>query len=203
MVDAGIKQIRIPKSEFPLVQITTTNNELLAREEVAGLHYDFRYRIISEDRNRSSHWSEIVRYSMPNITTPFPYTNSTASRFRILKGGDVITATWSFPGDKEIQDLLDAETITIEESNYIKFFRDTTQYDVYVRWNDNNTTNLNDSGWEDWEYETTVSSTNFSILKRDVDVKRIEIAIQYPTTIKIRDYYNNKLTLFRGLSDTI
>jgi hypothetical protein len=191
MVDVGIKQVRISKSEFPFVQFTTTLNESLNREEVTALHYDFRYRVVSEDKNRFSHWSEIVRYPMPDVTTPFPFTDT--NRFSISKAGnpEVITAVWSFPGDAE------------SPSDYVKFFRDTTQYDVWVRWNNNNTTDLENPGWDEWEFETTVSSNNFSILKRDGDVKRIEIAIQIPTSIKIRDYYNNKLTLFRGLSGTI
>jgi hypothetical protein len=191
MVDVGIKQVRIPKSEFPFVQLTTTLNESLNREEVTALHYDFRYRVVSEDKNRFSHWSEIVRYPMPDVTTPFPFTGT--NRFSISKAGnpEVISAVWSFPGDSE------------NPSDYVKFFRDTTQYDVWIRWNNNNTTNLEDVGWSLWEYSATVSSNNFSILKRDADVKRVEIAIQIPTSIKIRDYYNNKLTLFRGLSGTI
>jgi hypothetical protein len=191
MVDVGIKQIRIPKSEFPLVQLSTTLNQSLNREEVTSLHYDFRYRVVSEDKNRFSHWSEIVRYPMPDVTTPFPFTDT--NRFSISKAGnpEVITAVWSFPGDSE------------NPSDYVKFFRDTTQYDVWIRWNNNNTTNLNDAGWTPWEYEATVSSNNFSILKKDGNVKRVEIAVQIPTTTKIRDYYNNKLTLFRGLSGTI
>jgi hypothetical protein len=191
MVDVGIKQIRINKSEFPLVQLTTTRNEALSRDEVDALHYDFRYRVVSEDKNRFSHWSEIIRYPMPDVTTPFPFTDT--NRFSISKptGTDVINAVWSFPGDAE------------SPSDYVKFFRDTTQYDVWLRWNNNNTTDLNNVGWTEWEFETTVSSNNFSILKKDGDVKRIEIAIQIPTTTKIRDYYNNKLTLFRGLSGTI
>jgi hypothetical protein len=191
MVDAGIKQIRISKSEFPLVQFTTTRNEALSREEVDSLHYDFRYRVVSEDKNRFSHWSEIIRYPMPDVTTPFPFVDT--SRFSISKAGnpEVITAVWSFPGDAE------------NPSDYVKFFRDTTQYDVWIRWNNNNTTDLNNVGWTDWEFEATVSSNSFSILKKDGDVKRIEIAIQVPTVVKIRDYYNNKLTLFRGLSGTI
>lgn len=191
MVDAGIKQIRIKKSEFPLVQFTTSYNDLLSREEVAALHYDFRYRVVSEDKNRFSHWSEIVRYPMPDVTTPFPFTDS--NRFSISKAGnpEVITAVWSFPGDSE------------SPSDYVKFFRDTNQYDIWVRWNNNNTTDLDDAGWTLWEFETTVSSNNFSILKKDGDVKRIEIAVQLPTVEKVRDYYNNKLTLFRGLSGTI
>ena len=193
MVDAGIKQIRIKKSEFPLVQFTTTYNDLLSREEVAALHYDFRYRVVSEDKNRSSHWSEIIRYPMPDVTTPFPFTAT--NRFSIsdtnTTDSKLITAVWSFPGDSE------------NPSDYVKFFRDTTQYDVWIRWNNNNTTDLNDAGWTLWEYEATISSNSFSILKKDGDVKRIEIAVQIPTTVKIRDYYNNKLTLFRGLSGTI
>lgn len=191
MVDAGIKQVKISKSEFPLVQFTTAYNQSLDREEVVGLHYDFRYRIVSEDKNRFSHWSEIIRYQMPDVTTPFPFTDT--NRFSISKptGTDVVNAVWSFPGDSE------------SPSDYVKFFRDTTQYDVWLRWNNNNTTNLNDPDWSNWEFEATVSSNNFSILKRDGDVKRIEIAIQIPTSTKIRDYYNNKLTLFRGISGTI
>jgi hypothetical protein len=191
MVDAGIKQIRIPKSEFPPVQLTITRNQSLNREEVTSLHYDFRYRVVSEDKNRFSHWSEIVRYPMPDVTTPFPFTET--NRFSITKAGnpEVITAVWSFPGDAE------------NPSDYVKFFRDTTQYDVWIRWNNNNTTNLEDAGWSQWEYSATVSSNNFSILKKDGNVKRVEIAVQIPTTTKIRDYYNNKLTLFRGLSGTI
>jgi hypothetical protein len=193
MVDAGIKQIRIKKSEFPLVQFTTTYNDLLSREEVAALHYDFRYRVVSEDKNRSSHWSEIIRYPMPDVTTPFPFTAT--NRFSIsdtnTTDSKLITAVWSFPGDSE------------NPSDYVKFFRDTTQYDVWIRWNNNNTTDLNDAGWTLWEYEATISSNSFSILKKDGDVKRIEIAVQVPTTLKVRDYYNNKLTLFRGLSGTI
>ena len=191
MVDAGIKKVRISKSEFPLVQFTTTYNNSLSREEVSALHYDFRYRIVSEDKNRVSHWSEIIRYTMPDVTTPFPFT--TTDRFSISKSGnpEVINAVWSFPGDLE------------NPTDYVKFFRDTTQYDVWLRWNNNNTTDLNDLGWSAWQYSATVSSNNFSILKKDGNVKRIEVAIQVPTTIKIRDYYNNKLTLFRGLSGTI
>lgn len=191
MADPGIKKVRLDKSEFPLVQITTSYNGSLSRDEISGSHYDFRYRVVSEDKNRYSHWSEIIRYSMPDVTTPFPFTDN--NRFSISKAGnpEVISAVWSFPGDSE------------SPTDYVKFFKDTTQYDIWLRWNNNNTTDLNNVGWTAWEYSATVSSNSFSILKKDSSVKRIEIAVQVPTTIKIRDYYNNKLTLFRGLSDTI
>lgn len=46
MVDANIKKLRIPKSNLPPIDSDT-------------LKYNIRYRIISDDRNRSSHWSPI------------------------------------------------------------------------------------------------------------------------------------------------
>jgi hypothetical protein len=191
MADEGIKKVVIKNEDLPPVQITTTYNNVLERLEVEGLHYDFRYRIISEDKNKFSHWSQIIRYPMPDVTTPFPYTAE--NRFSITKSGnpEMITAIWSFPGDSE------------NPSDYEKIFRKTSTYDIWLRWNNNNTTNLDDSGWTPWEFSTDESTNSFSILKKDVNVKRIEIAIQVSTTVKIRDYYNNKLTLFRGLSPTI
>ena len=169
----------------------TVNNVYTVRDYVEKLHYDFRYRVVSEDKNRFSHWAPVVRFTMPNVTTPFPYTAS--NRFSIAKSGnpEVITAVWSFPGD------------TDNPSDFEKIFRKTTSFDVWIRWNNNNTTNLNDAGWTPWEFKTTVSANSFPVSKKDGSVKRIEIAVQVPTTLKVRDYYNNKLTLFRGLSDTI
>ena len=207
MADAGIKKVKIPFEEFPLVQFTTLLNTETEREEVNSLYYDFRYRIISEDKNRFSHWSSIQRNIQPDITDPFPYTNAESNRFSVTKSGDIITAIWSFPGDSEIEQrmLLDPEDVNYmseEEANYIKIFRKTRTFDVWVRWTDDNTPTIEED-WEAWEYEATVSTNSFSILKRDVDVKRIEIAIQVPNIIKLRDFNNNNLTLFRGLSGTI
>jgi len=208
MVDAGIKKVRIPSEEFPFVQFATLFNTVTNREEVDYLYYDFRYRIVSEDKNRFSHWSSIERNIQPDVTTPFPFTQP--NRFSITKSGnpEVITAVWSFPGDAELEqraslDPSNIDYLSAEQVNYIKFFRKTRIYDVWIRWNNNNTTNLNDVGWTAWEFTASVSSNSFSILKKDGDVKRVEIAIQVPTTIKLRDYNNNKLTLFRGLSGTI
>jgi hypothetical protein len=190
MADAGIKKVTIKNEDLPPVQFTTIYNNVLNREEVDRLHHDFRYRIVSEDRNRFSHWAPIVRFRMPDVTTPFPYTADT--RFSITKSGnpEVVTAVWSFPGDTE------------NPSDYEKIFRKTTSFDIWVRWNDENTSDLNHPDWTSWEFVATVSANTFSTLKK-TGAKRIEVAVQVPTTVKIRDYYNNKLTLFRGLSGTI
>lgn len=191
MVDSGIKKVILKNADLPKIQFTTTYNESLSREEVSDLYYDFRYRIVSEDKNRYSHWSEIIRYVMPDVATPFPYTAT--NRFSISKSGnpEVINAVWSFLGSTE------------SPSDFEKIYSKTDSFDVWVRWNNNNTTDLNDSGWTPWEYTSTVSANTWSILKKDTSVKRIEVAIQVPTEKKVRDFYNNKLTLFRGISDTI
>ena len=44
MADAGIKKVIVQKKNLP--SISGTNNK-----------YIIRYRIVSEDRNRTSHWS--------------------------------------------------------------------------------------------------------------------------------------------------
>jgi hypothetical protein len=192
MAQEDIKKVIIKNEELPPLQFSTVYSTVRERDEIDTLHYDFRYRIVSEDKNRYSHWSPITRFIMPNIEDPpFPYTAT--NRFSISKSGnpEVINAIWSKPGSTE------------EQTEYEARINKISTYDVWIRWNNNNTTNLNDAGWTEWEYVSTTSSNNFSILKKDNDVKRIEIAIQASTTRKVRDYFNNKLTLFRGLSGTI
>jgi hypothetical protein len=53
--DKGIKQTRILKSELPPVSSNNT--------------YTVRYRVISEDKNRTSHYSEFKNVANPTITT--------------------------------------------------------------------------------------------------------------------------------------
>jgi hypothetical protein len=184
MADAGIKKVTIKNEDLPPVQFTAIYNNVLNREEVDMLHYDFRYRIVSEDRNRFSHWAPIVRFRMPDVATPFPYTAD--NRISISKGGnpEVVTAVWTKPG---IED---------NPSDYENIYNKTTSYDIWIRWNSNNNAIDGTSGWTNWEYISTVASNTFSILKTISSYKTINIAVQIPTTIKIRDYYNNKLTLF-------
>lgn len=191
MAEEVVKKVIVRSEELPFVQFTKKYNSITDREEIDQLYYNFRYRVVSEDRNRFSEWSPIEKIIMPDVTTPFPYTG--ANRLTITKAGnpEVITAVWSAPGAAE------------NPSEYEQIFNKITVFDVWIRWNNNNVSDPNDIGWEEWEYEGTVSSTSFSILKRDSNVKRIEFAVQVPTTEKFRDYNNNKLTLFTGISGTI
>ena len=71
MADAGIKQIRIPKNELPPVDL---NNS-----------YILRYRIISEDKNRVSHYSPMINVAANIIET----VSGT-----LVKNGTYSTAIW-------------------------------------------------------------------------------------------------------------
>ena len=256
MVDPGIKKVVVPSSEFPLVQFTTLFNSVTEREEIDYLFYDFRYRIVSEDKNRFSHWSSIERNIQPDVTTPFPYTAD--ERIRVSSGGNpvVVTAVWTKPEERSFaisnvsgngtlmtytttldHDLVIGDTVDISGvlpieynltgaivntvpttktftilgnifSTYVsggvatrkltnleKFTNRTTSYDVWIRWSTDNTPN-NEADWEPWQYITRVSTNSFSTLKR-ASAQYIEVAVQVPTEVKLRDYNNNKLTIFR------
>lgn len=56
MVDANIKKLRILKSSIPPIDHDTLN-------------YNLRYRVISDDRNRTSHYSPVYNISGDSVTS--------------------------------------------------------------------------------------------------------------------------------------
>ena len=189
-----IKKVKIASADLPLIQFTTLRNGTPPRTEIDELYYDFRYRIVSEDKNRTSAWSPIERIVMPDVGSGrdsndlpyFPYTSD--QRIRISENGanpKVVTAIWIKP--------LAADN----PSEFENIFNKINVYDVWLRWTETNNATAGSSGWTDWEYSTTVSSNTFSVVKPDPGYKTVEVAIQIPTTIKLRDYNDNKLTLYK------
>ena len=77
MADANIKKTRILKSALPAINHDT-------------LKYNTRYRLISEDRNRTSHWSPIYNSDGVDIVV---------TSGAVSKTGDVITAVWGDQND--------------------------------------------------------------------------------------------------------
>jgi hypothetical protein len=77
MADANIKKTRILKSELPPVDFDT-------------LKYNTRYRIISEDKNRTSHWSPIYNSDGVDLVV---------TSGAVSKAGNVITAVWEDQND--------------------------------------------------------------------------------------------------------
>ena len=77
MADANIKKTRILKSALPAIDHDT-------------LKYNARYRVISEDRNRTSHWSPIYNSAGVDVVV---------TSGAVSKTGDVITAVWGDQND--------------------------------------------------------------------------------------------------------
>jgi hypothetical protein len=86
MAAARVKKVIISKNDLPAVG---PNNDYLVR-----------YRIVSEDKNRSSHWSSIWRIAASPVS---PATGSVELR------DSMITMIWQdtvSPGDKKTYDIL-------------------------------------------------------------------------------------------------
>ena len=77
MVDSNIKKTRILKSSLPPIDHDTEK-------------YNIRYRIISEDKNRTSHWSPIYNSDGLDLVV---------TSGAVSKTGDVITAVWGDQND--------------------------------------------------------------------------------------------------------
>lgn len=75
----GQQKIRIPRSDLPEV----------SRLSDGSYGYVVRYRIISEDQNRFSHWSPIRELTMPPVTTVSG---------DVAVSGNILQAVW---GDEE------------------------------------------------------------------------------------------------------
>ena len=77
MADANIKKTRILKSSLPPIDFDT-------------LRYNTRYRVISEDKNRTSHWSPIYNSNGADVV-------GTTGALSITS--EIITAVW---GDENL-----------------------------------------------------------------------------------------------------
>jgi hypothetical protein len=120
MVDSGIKKIKISQKDLPPIN-----------SEIEG--YSVRYRVVSEDKNRTSQWSPIVQIN-PG------YTHS-AGEIVFNKTGSIAQLAW------------DAVTI-LKDGNVI---RKASEYDVWVKWD------RNDNGDWIYKERITGTSVSFPI----------------------------------------
>ncbi len=101
MAKEVIKKARVLESRLPAINSVTEG-------------YEVRYRVISEDKNRTSHWSPIFLVQ-PNYT----YVSGTIHH---TKSGDVSAVVWS----------------PVEIKNGTVLIREATGYDIWVRWDKDN-----------------------------------------------------------------
>jgi hypothetical protein len=96
MANEVIKKIKIEQDNLPTINSATEK-------------YDIRYRIVSEDRNRLSHWSPII-----SIDPAYIYVSGNIS---IVSSG-ITTVAW--------------DTVTIKIGTQV--IRQAKDYDVWVKW---------------------------------------------------------------------
>jgi hypothetical protein len=171
MADQGINKVTILKKDLPNY---IGNNE--------SLFYNIKYRIISEDRNRTSHWSPFYKLGETSTLLEVgfnpsnPYATSVSNNIVIDKTAHTISISWTLPA-LLIVNPTDAEKILQAEQAKVKDF------DIYVRWKSG-------SVYSDWQYQGDVHATSFSMSYSPkvgaVGPDYVQIAVQKITQQKQR-----------------
>lgn len=136
--------------------------------DVDGIYRSARYRVISDDRNRFSHWSPIYRLNY----LPTSFTNN-AGIHSATTGSTPknVTVTWGVPSPA--------------------IYANTETFDVFLQWKDSDD---DTSIVVPWFYAGTVTSKTFSILIPSSDPSHIDAQIQLPSITKVK---NDKLAVFK------
>lgn len=183
MVDSGIKKSVIKNSDLPVISI-----------DEDGLYYQLRYRIVSEDKNRFSHWSNIEKISFPSTSLGnLPYTSTERIHLNVIGSSPTtILITWTFPQEDQFD-------VDENIAKYEKLFSLYQTFDILVRWNENNSPD--DTNWTNWQFAGNIRSKSFSILQPDplpapysYTPKQIQASIQIPSFDK---QFDDRLSLFK------
>lgn len=148
MADTNIKKVIIPYDELPSIygeQFT----------------YNVRYRIISEDRNRQSHWSRIYSISASTNNDGDPLINPYS--YNYVKE-TVTTSSGTTTGIRISWQITPGYTVPTTVSTY----------DIFVS---------RDSGA--WEYLDSTTAQTYTVLRTGTETT-ISIAVQAPTYPKER-----------------
>lgn len=123
MADETIKKFTVPFREMPPINSNTQG-------------YSVRYRIISADKNRTSHWSPV--YLVEPGYTYLP------GSIAFNKSGNIATLVW--------------DSVTIEKISGLDTYEISKafDYDLWVRWD-------RGGGDGDWLYKERISTTSLSL----------------------------------------
>jgi hypothetical protein len=166
VADKNIKKTIILKKDLPGV---IGDNDILK--------YDIRYRIISEDKNRLSHWSPIntLISTTTNDETGFdplnPSTTSIPHQVSIDKSEHLAEIVWTMPA-LLITNPTDAEKILQTEQSAIK------EFDVYLSW-------LVSGTWSDWIWGGIASGRKYFLsYNSSTTATQIKFRVQKVTQTK-------------------
>ena len=138
MVDANIKKVVIPKAELPAI-------------DSSNFSYNIRYRIISEDKNRSSYWSNVQNIEAE--AAPSLYWTYVKENLKSPTGGVVKSVRFDWHPDPEIR---------------------YTAKDVFVK------RCSSSACTEDWEYVSTTSTDNYAFIQTGSET-HVQITVQLVT----------------------
>lgn len=145
MVDSNIKKVMVPYDQLPA---SYSNN--------AAVSYNVRYRVISEDKNRVSHWSRIytINAATNNDGDPLinPYTYSYVKETVTTSSGTTI-------GIRLGWQLQSGATVPVVPPSY----------DIFVS---------RDSG--SWTFLDNTVAQTYTVLRTGTETS-INIAVQAPT----------------------
>jgi hypothetical protein len=146
MTDSNIKKVIIPYNQLPA---SYSNNNAIS--------YNVRYRIISEDRNRVSHWSRVYTINAATNNSGDPLVNPYTWNYII--DNSVITPTGTTKGIRLGWQITPGATVPVVPPSY----------DIFVS---------RDSGPYTF-LDNTVAQT-YTVLKIGTETS-IQIAVQAPT----------------------
>jgi hypothetical protein len=142
VADQGIKKATVLKEDLPAFNAN-------------DLGYFVRYRVISSDKNRTSHWSPY--YFL--ITGTIQKVSCSVEFIQVQPDLNVISMVWQHP-----------KLSSNPESNEISIFK---EYDIYIK-----------TDTRDWYYLASSSSTQFSTLAPE-GMLSFQVAVQVPTYPKV------------------
>lgn len=168
MADTGIKKIKINKNALP-APIGDNSN----------LYYDLRYRLLSEDKNRASHWSNLERIFIKTTQEEVgwnpanPLTTSIPNNLIIDKTNHTINFSWTMPSllitDPTPEEIL----LQKEQASIISF-------DIYIQWKIGN----NPGTVGNWTWVNTSTGSNYSMQYVDGDPDYVRLRVQKITQNK-------------------
>ena len=127
---SGLQKATITLETLPPIKVIDSNR----------IGYYTRYRIVSEDRNKTSHWSPVYL-----LTAPYEF----------RRPGEKTTA--DFLVEKRSNGIVDIAWDPIDVFNGENFIRKAIAYDIWLRWTKNG------SGG-DWIYEERATNTSVTAL---------------------------------------
>jgi hypothetical protein len=161
MADEVIKKARILREDLP---------PLNAEQDA----YILRYRVISEDKNRYSHWSPV------SIINPgYVYTTNTITH---SNSGSITTVVW--------------DQVSVNKGSTL--ISKAKQYDIWVKWNKNT-----DGSNGDWLYQQRVETNSLVLItpsdytingvSQGSSPNRLSVEVYLPGNPITRDYTSLKL----------